>query len=300
MRFAEARYCFRIPAGKLVMRRNMFYFVLARNALLLLAIMPAALAVAAPLQQPQARVPLEGILNSNITACAFAKTNTNFNWRYGTIFNPNPRCWLYGVQFSGWAQATPPSQQERNVVLLTSRHGLTCAHAFGSPPGTLVVMLGTNGVKYTNAIASTIGGLSDLLLVVFTNDWPAAVTPWRVLSPGDVSVLNLSRLHAIWYRNNTQKMNACERTFSLGESGYIRDPIPGIPFFEPTATGGDSGSPVFLLHENRPILLWLVHTADLGGPFVSNPKCFAWLSNNVAPYRPTTASLQPPEPSSHQ
>ena len=165
MRFAEARYCFRIPVGKLAMRRNMFYFVLARNALLLLAIMPAALAVAAPLQQPQARVPLEGILNSNITACAFAKTNTNFNWRYGTIFNPNPRCWLYGVQFSGWAQATPPSQQERNVVLLTSRHGLTCAHAFGSPPGTLVVMLGTNGVKYTNAIASTIGGLSDLLLV---------------------------------------------------------------------------------------------------------------------------------------
>lgn len=274
----------------------MFHFVLARSARVLLPTLLTFAVASSPLQLPDAGIPLEALLNSNITARASGRTDTNLNWNFGTIFNPNPKCWLYGVQFSGWAQATPPSEQERNVVLLTSKHGLTCAHAFGSPPGTRVVMLGTNGLKYTNAIASTIGGLEDLLLVVFTNDWPAAVTPWRVLSTNDVAALNLPKLHALWYRNNSQKMNVCGRTFSVGEHGWIRQPIADIPFFEPLATGGDSGSPVFLLHENRPILLWLVHTSDLGGPFVSNPVCFEWLSAKVSPYRLSTARLRPGEP----
>jgi hypothetical protein len=274
----------------------MFHVVLARSALVLFLTHLTFEVASSPLPQPEAGIPLETMLNSNITARAGGRTNTNLNWNFGTIFNPNPKCWLYGVQFSGWAQATPPSRQERNVVLLTPKHGLTCAHAFGSPPGTPVVMLGTNGLKYTNAIASTIGGLSDLLLVVFTNDWPAAVSAWRVLTTNDAAALELPKLHTVWYRNNSQKMNACGRTFSTGEHGRIREPIPGIPFFEPLATGGDSGSPVFLLHDNRPILLWLVHTSDLGGPFVSNPACFEWLSAKVSPYRLSTARLRPEGP----
>jgi hypothetical protein len=267
----------------------MFHFLPTLSALLLIPTM--TIAVASP--QP---IPLETLLNSNIMTRASGRTDTHVNWNFGTIFRPNPKCWLYGVQFSGWAQATAPSQQERNVVLVTPKHGLTCAHAFGSPPGTPVVMLGTNGLKYTNTIASTIGGLSDLLLVIFASEWPAAVTPWRVLSTNDIAVLDLSQVHALWYRNNTQKMNTCGRTFSVSDHGWIGEPVTGIPFFEPTATGGDSGSPVFLLHENRPILLWLVHTSDLGGPFVSKPVCFEWLSAKVAPYRLSTARLRPGEP----
>ena len=278
----------------LAMHHTILHLGLLGTALVLFAARPNTLAATSPLQQSQSSVSLEEMLNSNILACAVARTNINLNWSFGTIFNPNTRCWLHGVQFSGWAQATPPSQQERNVILLTQKHGLTCAHAFGSPPGTQVVMLGTNGARYTNTIAHTTAGLNDLLLVVFTNDWPGAVTPWRVLSTNAVATLNLSKLHALWYRNNTQKMNACGRTFTTGENGYVREPAPGIPFFEPLATGGDSGSPVFVLHENRPILLWLVHTADLGGPFVSNPECFDWLSKNIAPYHLTTARFRGP------
>src|SRR5262249_39280832 len=141
---------------------RMSHFVLARSALLLLATMLTIVVASSQPQRPEPVIALEELLNSNITARVGGRTNTVLNWNFGTIFSPNRKCWLYGVQFSGWAQAIAPSRQERNVVLLTPKHGLTCAHAFGSPPGTPIVMFGTNGLKYTNTIATTTAGLSDL------------------------------------------------------------------------------------------------------------------------------------------
>src|SRR5262245_27336631 len=111
------------------------------------------------------------VLNGEVTARTIdaGRTNAALNWVFGDVFNANKRCWAYGVEFSGWAPPAPPSMQERHVVLVTPRHGITCNHAFGSPPGTQVVMLGTNGLRYTNFTSTTIGGLDDLRIVVFTN-----------------------------------------------------------------------------------------------------------------------------------
>src|SRR5262249_17793162 len=129
-------------------------------------------------------------LNQSLLSLAADRTNAAINWFYGTVFSSNRRCWVNGVQFSGWAPPVPPSMQERNIVLLTAKHGITCNHAFGSEPGTQVIMLGTNGLHYTNRIATTIGGLDDLRLVVFTKDWPTQVTPWQVLPTNYVSCAN--------------------------------------------------------------------------------------------------------------
>jgi hypothetical protein len=54
----------------------------------------------------------------------------------------------------------------------------------------------------------------------------------------------------------------------------VVNPVPGIPFYEPVATGGDSGSPVFFVLNRWPIFEFSVNSALIQGPFVSNPVCF--------------------------
>jgi hypothetical protein len=70
-------------------------------------------------------------------------------------------------------------------------------------------------------------------------------------------------------------------------------PVAGVPFWEPGATGGDSGSPVFWLMGIQPVLAFLVHSSNIQGPFVSSPEGFAWLESQVAPDRLSTVDLKP-------
>lgn len=234
---------------------------------------------------------LEGALNKSVVALLSGRTNPAMNWVYGTVFSPNPRCWVHGVEFSGWAPPVSPSLQERHVVLLTARHGITCDHAFGSGPGTQVVMTGTNGLRFTNAISTTIGGLDDLRLVVFAKDWPAQVTPWAVLPTNYTDFVNLSNVMAVWYRQNTGKLNVYSNFWPQGLEARVANPVPGIPFFEPTATGGDSGSPVFFILNQRPVFAFSVHSALIAGPFVSHPVCFDWIRTNIFPYKLDTIDV---------
>jgi hypothetical protein len=234
---------------------------------------------------------LEQGLNRSVTELLSGRTNAAMNWVYGNVFSPNPRSWVGGVEFSGWAPPVMPSMQERHVVLLTARHGITCNHAFGSGPGTQVVMTGTNGSRYTNGISTTIGGLDDLRLVVFTNDWPAQVTPWAVLPTNYTDYVNLSNVMALWYRHNTGKMNVYSNFWQQGLEARVANPVPGIPFFEPVATGGDSGSPVFFVLNRRPIFAFSVYSGLIAGPFVSNPVCFDWVRTNIAPYKLETVDV---------
>jgi hypothetical protein len=228
---------------------------------------------------------VEQALNRSVFELLSGQTNVVMNWVYGSVFSPNPKCWVRGVEFSGWAPPVIPSMQERHVVLLTAKHGVTCNHAFGSGPGTQVVMTGTNGVRYTNAISTTIGGLDDLRLVVFTNEWPAQVTPWVVLPTNYPDFLNLSNVMATWYRQNTGKLNVYANFWLQGLEARVANPVPGIPFYEPGATGGDSGSPVFFILNRRPVFAFSVYAGVIQGPFVSNPVCFDWISTNIFPYK---------------
>ena len=236
---------------------------------------------------------LEKALNRSAFELLSGRTNAAMNWVYGSVFSPNPRCWVRGVEFSGWAPPANPSLQERHVVLLTAKHGITCNHAFGSGPGTQVVMTGTNGLRFTNGISTTIGGLDDLRLVVFTNDWPAQVRPWAVLPTNYSDFVNLSNVMAIWYRQNTGKMNVYSNFLLQGLEARVANPVPGIPFYEPAATGGDSGSPVFFVLNRRPVFAFSVYSALIAGPFVSNPVCFDWIRTNIAPYKLETIDLAP-------
>jgi len=234
---------------------------------------------------------LEQALNQSVFELLSGRTNATMNWIYGTVFSPNPRCWVRGVEFSGWAPPGIPSMQERHVVLLTARHGVTCNHAFGSGASTQVVMTGTNGLRYTNTISTTIGGLDDLRIVVFTNDWPAQVRPWAVLPTNYSDFVNLSNVMAIWYRQNTAKMNVYSNFWLLGLEARVVNPVSSAPFYEPGATGGDSGSPVFFVLQRRPVFAFSVYSGAIQGPFVSHPVCFDWIRTNIFPYELETIDI---------
>ena len=115
-------------------------------------------------------------------------------------------------------------------------------------------MTGTNGLRYTNPISMTIGGLDDLRLVVFTNEWPSQVRPWPVLPTNYADFVNLSNVMAVWYRQNTGKMNVSSNFWTQGLQARVANQVPGIPFHDPGATGGDSGSPVSFVLNRRPVL----------------------------------------------
>ena len=266
-------------------------FGILLTLVLLLDLMPLS-SEAGTADQAGASQSLSQALNQSLLSLVADRTNAQINWFYGTVFSSNRRCWVTGVQFSGWAPSVPPSMQERNIVLLTAKHGITCNHAFGSGPGTQVIMLGTNGLHYTNRIATTIGGLDDLRLVAFTNDWPTEVTPWQVLPTNYVNYANSTDLKPVWYRQNTCKMNAYANFQLAGLEARVANPNPGIPFYEPMATGGDSGSPVFFVLNNRPVFAFAVYAATIQGPFVSNPVCFDWISTNIYPYHLSAVDVE--------
>jgi hypothetical protein len=82
-------------------------------------------------------------------------------------------------------------------------------------------------------------------------------------------------VNAVWHRNNSLKANV-QAVQTAG--AYIQaNGYGGSPFFEQHATGGDSGSPVFLVHGTNLAFACALHFAGISGPFVSYPANFSWI-----------------------
>ena len=231
-------------------------------------------------------------LRNSIEALLAGKTNTITQWAYGDTFSRNPRCWCGKLDFSGFVTPTSPSEQERCMVLVTPRHAITCAHAFGDNSGKRVIFVQTNGSLFTNWVASaTCQPGEDICLVTLSNPCPASVTPFPVMPPNWTNKISTpTRIPVIWYRCNSRKMN-CEKVSSVSGTQITCNGDYGSPFYEPGATGGDSGGPCFMVLNGKLIFIMSLHWGSVAGPFISQPDNFNWVSAQVAPYKLTTVDL---------
>ena len=188
-----------------------------------------------------------------------------------TVLNTN--CWAYGLDFSGFI-SRGMNQGGGPVALITSRHGISCEHAWDWTPGNWVYAVGKNGVKYTNWIQTTAGMGDDVRLVTFSNNFPAQITPFMVLPTNYASKVRPYNWKVCWYRANSLHLATAQTAPCYGNTNYIQasSKASDSAFNETGASGGDSGGPMWCVLNNKLVFLCAINFGCVAGPFISNAK----------------------------
>lgn len=213
---------------------------------------------------------------SNLFGGNVATAEPNGTWNLYSNFSDvdlNANRWATGLDFSGFISRGMGG--DRPVSLITSRHGISCMHAWDWTAGSQVFAVGTNGVRYTNWIQSTASMGDDCRLVTFSNNFPDAVSPFYILPTNWSSKITPPNWNVVWYRANTRHV-ATSQTLLPGVTNYIQANLAavGSAFNETVASGGDSGGPMWLVLSNRLIFTAALHTASVSGPFISNQRYY--------------------------
>ncbi len=190
-----------------------------------------------------------------------------------TVLNTN--CWPYGLDFSGFI-SRGMNQGGGPVALITSRHGITCGHAWNWTPGNWVYAVGTNGVRYTNWIQTTAGMGDDVRLVTFSNNFPAQVSPFMILPTNYASKVSPSGWKVCWYRANSRHLATSQTVPCYANTNYFQanSNVTDSAFNETAASGGDSGGPVWCVLNNRLVFLGALNFGNVAGPLISNRKYY--------------------------
>ena len=213
------------------------------------------------------------------------KTNTNTQWQ---LFNGkagdvadmtrNTNCWLR-VDVSGfWTGANPPSAQ---MSLITPRHAISAHHLGSEHAGDTIWWRGSDGVLYPGLILDRTNVVDDIDVITFAADFPIAVRPFMVLSTNSISQLMPYFTWVAWYRWNTGRVNVGVATVVGRDIGALSAPYTRTPFYETSATGGDSSGPMWLLYGNRLVLVCALQSQSIIGPFISWPSNWDAISRVV-------------------
>ena len=234
---------------------------------------------------------LDQVLSINLNALAATPGKT---WNYvpgATGLGTNQAVWTWPVNLSCVGIASDFYQ----ATLIAPDKLLTCGH-YGGEAGKIVQFHDTNGVPWTGHVARVVNVAGDLCISYLSNAAPVSIVIPAILPPDVADYLpshSLRGLPAFWlHRNGTNG--------SVG--GTIQfDPVAQVGDFNGTggfgtwmsvrhngfgpygngtsATGGDSGSPVFMVFSNAPVLLFAATApGDAAGLFVSGSKNFPALA----------------------
>jgi len=234
---------------------------------------------------------LDQVLSINLNALAATPGKT---WNYvpgATGLGTNQAVWTWPVNLSCVGIASDFYQ----ATLIAPDKLLTCGH-YGGEAGKIVQFHDTNGVPWTGHVARVVNVAGDLCISYLSNAAPVSIVIPAILPPDVADYLpshSLRGLPAFFvHRNGTNG--------SVG--GTIQyDPVAQVGDFNGTggfgtwmsvrhngfgpygngtsATGGDSGSPVFMVFSNAPVLLFAATApGDAAGLFVSGSKNFPALA----------------------
>jgi hypothetical protein len=234
---------------------------------------------------------LDQVLSTRLNALAVAPGKT---WNYvpgATGLGTNQAVWTWPVNLSCVGIASDFYQ----ATLIAPDKLLTCGH-YGGEAGQTVQFHDTNGVPWTGHVARVVKVTGDLCLAYLSNAAPASIVIPAILPPDVADYLpshSLRGLPAFWLHRNGSPGSA---------GGTIQyDPVAQVGDFNgpggfgtwlsvchngfgpyghgTSASGGDSGSPAFLVFSNTPVLLFAATVpGDAAGLFVSGEKNFPALA----------------------
>lgn len=207
--------------------------------------------------------------------------NASRTWNYyPSLANlgTNQSVWTWPVGISCLGIASDGYQ----CVLIAPDKALVCAH-YGGEAGQTVTYHDTNGLPWTGTVSSVIPVIGDMEIAQFASSAPSSIVIPYVLPPNFTNWLQhqlLTNLPAFWPNKNLGQLQYSLVTLVsnytvLNNFGtWITLTHNGFgPFGNGSpATGGDSGSPAFMMWSNNLVLLSAVtgfSPNDETGMFVS-------------------------------
>ena len=187
----------------------------------------------------------------------------------------NTALWTWPVNLSCVGVASDGYQS----VLITRNKLLVCAHN-GGEVGQTVTFHDTNGVAWTGVVTNVINVIADMDIAGLSNAAPATIVLPRILPPDYTNYIagqSLFAMPAFWLHKNTAHIDYAAVAFvgDLAINGnygtWLQLVHDGYGQYGGTAaTGGDSGSPAFMIWSNNPVLLFATtYTPDAVGMLVS-------------------------------
>jgi hypothetical protein len=244
-----------------------------------------------PAAMPQPSLALAEVLSSTINTRANAR-GKKWNYApYATSLGTDHAMWTWPVNLSCVGMASDSYQ----ATLIAPDKLLTCGH-YGGEQGKSVQFHDTNGMLWTGYVSNVVNIVGDLRISLLSNAAPASIVIPAIFPPDVTDYLpnhSLVGLPAFWvHKNGTNGSyggavqydpvaRVVEANGFGGPGTWMWVHHNGFGRFGngASATGGDSGSPAFMMFSNTPVLLFAATTpGDAAGMFVSGPINFAALA----------------------
>lgn len=196
-----------------------------------------------------------------------------FSQQDGTTFTRNPQCWAAGIDLTCASPWNSTGGLQRAGTLISPRHVLFVKHSNFHPAVNATIKFVTQGNEVVSRTLSAIAThpeyvphYPDIVVGVLDADVPESISFAEVL-PADwadyLPSVSASNPIPVLRLNRTERASVAE---FLGATGTFRLQFPQAnqAFYETIVTG-DSGNPVFLVLDGKPVLLGLFTFGGVGG-----------------------------------
>lgn len=196
----------------------------------------------------------------------------------------NQNCWTWPVNLSCLGFGSDSLQH-----CLISPHLIIANNHYGGSPHS-VQFLGQDGKQYVARVNTNYACVNDFAIGILESNISAQVTPAWVFFPTFTNCMtDLTGTQTVWTHKNTQHLDLANvvaypfTAFYAGGFGLqVFNARTNIFGNENGASGGDSGSPCFMILSNQPVLLFTTTSSgDAIGDFISNPSYWECLRTNV-------------------
>ncbi len=241
------------------------------------------------------------------------------------VYTRNSNCWASSIDLTPIIITS--SSGNRNGCLISPRHIIFCDHYQYNVGDTIYFVSGTNEtvsrtLASKTSITNTQRSYPDITIGLLNEDVPASIGFAKVLPANWLSsycpnsdFLGTDNIYAVGllpmimsnkekklYINTLQYMQLADMFPKIVGSGLLYDrysdlPFPQRAFLDYTVVGGDSGSPVFFVIDNKMVLLY-VNTfggtgsgADISSWITQINSIMATLQGGATPYQLTVADL---------